>query len=90
MNNSSTSVSVSTGLNDILALNKKSLQSLSANIPASSLLTIFGFVSATGNILTIITITMNKNLHTKCYFLMANLSVTDFLVGELKIALFLQ
>lgn len=71
---------------ELAAINKKSLQTLDANIPASILLTIIGFVSAVGNVLTLLVIYKTKSLHTKCYSLIANLSITDFFVGKLAFA----
>ncbi len=63
-------------------LNNQSLATLIANIPASSLLTVFGLQSAIVNVIVVAVIAKSHNLHNKCFFLMANLAATDFLIGK--------
>lgn len=82
MSETSSLINTSSNGNTLTTTDQKSIQTLVNNIPASSLMVIFGLVAAVGNLLIIIVVAKNKYIQTKCYFLIANLSIADFLVGE--------
>lgn len=62
-------------------LNLDSLSSLSVNLPASILLSVMGFLGFLLNLLSLYVIGKSSNLHTKCYFLIANLCFGDVLLS---------